>query len=135
MKGRSILCTFWFEINIKKLLDKNCEHPSKNLLVLATEIFKEKLDISSEILKQLFSLNVRNYDLRSQLTLTQTKTNSEYFGSVKLSSLGMKVWDLVPESFKNKKSLKRFKLLIRFKPEPWTADKCLCPICKLYNDQ
>ena len=51
MKGRSTYVSFWFEINIKKLLDKNCEHPSKNLQVLATEIFKEKLDISPEILK------------------------------------------------------------------------------------
>ena len=48
----------------KELLDKN-ETVSihlKNLQVLATEIFKAKLNISSEILKELFSFNVRNIE-------------------------------------------------------------------------
>ena len=81
----------------------------KNLQVLATEIFKVKLNISPEILKELFSFNVRNYNLRSQSTLKQIKTNSVYFGSESLSSLAPKIWDLVPDSFKNENSLERFK--------------------------
>ena len=32
----------------------------KNLQVLATEIFKAKLNIPQEILKELFSFNIRN---------------------------------------------------------------------------
>ena len=99
----------------------------KNLQVLATEIFKVKLNISPDILKELLSFNVRNYNLRSQSTLKRIKTNSVYFGSESLSSLAPKIWDLVPDSFKNENSLERFKNRIK----TWTIDKCPCRICKV----
>ena len=103
------------KLTFKELLDKNktVSIHQKNLQVLATEIFKVKLNISLEILKELFSFNVRNYNLRSQSTLKQIKTNSVYFGSESLSSLAPKIWDLVPDSFKNKNSLERFKNRIK----------------------
>ena len=55
----------------KELLDKNktVSIYQKNLQVLATEIFKAKLNISPEISKELFSFNVRKYNFRSQSTL------------------------------------------------------------------
>ena len=37
----------------------------KNLQVLATEIFKAKLNTASEMLKELFFFNLSNYNLRS----------------------------------------------------------------------
>ena len=37
------------------------------------------------------------------------KTNSVCFGSESLSSLAPKMWNLVPDGFKNEKSLERFK--------------------------
>ena len=76
----------------------------KNLQVLATEIFQAKLNISPGI---LLSFNVRNYYLRSQSTLKRIKTTSVYFGSKTLSSLDLKIWDLRPNSFKNKNSLEK----------------------------
>ena len=81
----------------------------KNLPALATEIFKVKLNNSPKILKELFSFNVRNYNLRSQLTLKRIKTNSVYFGSENLSSLLPKIWVLVRDSFKGENSLERLK--------------------------
>ena len=81
----------------------------KNLQVLATEKFKVKLNISPEILKELFSFNIRNYNLKSQSTLKRIKINSVYFCSESLSSLAPKIWDLVLDSFKNENSLERFK--------------------------
>ena len=56
------------KLTFKELLDKNkiVRIHRKNLQVLATEIFKAKLNISPEILKELFSFNVRNYNFRSQ---------------------------------------------------------------------
>ena len=100
----------------------------KDLQALATEIFKAKLNISPEMLKELFSVNVRNYHLRSQATLKRIKTKCLYFCSERLSSLARKMWDLVPDSFKNKKSLERFKNRIK----TYTIDKCPCRICKIY---
>ena len=99
------------KLTFKELLNKNktVSIHQKNLQVLATEIFKAKLNISPEISKELFSFNVRNYNFRSQSTLKRIKTNSVYFGSESLSSLAPKIWDLVPDSFKNENSLERFK--------------------------
>ena len=103
----------------------------KNLQVLATEIFKVKLNILPEILKELLSFNVRNYNLRSQSTLKRIKANSVYFDSKSLSSLAPKLWDLVSDSFKNENSPERFKNRIK----TWTTDKCPCRICKVYIGQ
>ena len=52
------------KLTCKELLDKHktVSIQQKNLQVLATEILKAKLNISTEILKELFSFNVRNYD-------------------------------------------------------------------------
>ena len=102
----------------------------KHLQVLATEILKAKLNISPEILKELYSFNVRNYNLTSQLTLKRTK-NYVQFGNESLSSLAPKIWNLVPDSFKDEKSLGRFKNRIK----TWTTDKCACRICKVYIGQ
>ena len=81
------------KLTFKELLDKNktVSIHQKNLQVLATEIFKAKLNVSPEISKELFSFNVRNYNLRSQSTLKRIKTNSLYFGSESLSSLAPKI--------------------------------------------
>ena len=81
----------------------------RNLQVLATKIFKVKLNISPKIFKKLFSFNVRNYNLRSQPTLKQIKTNFVYFGIENLSSLAPKIWDLLPDNSKNENSRGRFK--------------------------
>ena len=77
------------KLTFKELLDNNktVSIEQKNLQVLATEIFKLKLNISPEILQELFSFNVRNYNFRSQLTLKRIKTSSVYYGSKSLSSL------------------------------------------------
>ena len=81
------------KLTFKELLDKNktATIHQKNLQVLATEIFKVKLNISQVMLKELFSFNIRNYNLRSQLTMKRIKTNSVYFGSESLSSLVPKI--------------------------------------------
>ena len=73
----------------------------KNLQIRATEIFKAKLNISREVLTELFSFNVGNHNLRSQPTLAQIKTNSVYFGRETISSLAPKIWKLVTDNFKN----------------------------------
>ena len=110
------------KFTFKGLLEKNktVSIHQKNLQVLVTEIFKARLNISPETLKELFSINVKNYNL-----------NSVYFGSESLSSLAPKIWDLVPDKFKNENSLERFKSRMKY----WSTDKCPCRICKVYIAQ
>ena len=121
------------KLAFKELLDKNktVSIHQKSLQVLATETFEVNLNISPEILKELFPFNVRNYNLKIQSTLKQITTNSVYFGSESLSSLAPKIWDLAADSFKNENSLERFKNRIK----TWTTDKCPCRICKVYIGQ
>ena len=82
------------KLTFKELLDENkiASIHQKNLQVLATEIFKAKLNISPEILKFFFFLirdspfqipafNIRNYILTSQSSMKRIKTNSVYFGT------------------------------------------------------
>ena len=75
------------KLTFEESLDKNrtVSIVKRNLQVSSTEIFKAKPNISPEILKELFSFNVENYNLRSQLTLKRIKINSLYFGSENLS--------------------------------------------------
>ena len=129
-RAMRLICPSDSKLTFQELLDKSktVSIHQKNLQVLANEMFKAKLNISPEILKELFSFNVRNYNLRSQSTLKRIKTNSVYFGSESLFSLAPKIWDLVPDSFKNENSLERFKNRIK----SWTTNKCLCRICKVY---
>ena len=89
------------KLRFKELLDKNktVSIHQKNLQALATEIFKAELNISTEIVKELFSVNVRNYDLRNQSTPKQININSVYLGSESLYSLALKMWDLFPDLF------------------------------------
>ena len=89
---------------------------------LTTEILKAKLNISPEIIKELFSFHVRNDDLKSQSTMKRIKKSYLYYGNESLSSLAPNIWDLVPDYFKNEKSLERFKNRIK----TWTTDKCPC---------
>ena len=98
----------------------------KNLQVLGTEIFKARLHVSPEILKELFYFNLRNYNLRGQSTLKRMKINSVYLSSKSLSSLAPKIWDFVPDSSKNENSIKWLTC---------TTDKCPCRICKVYISQ
>ena len=52
------------KLTFKEILDKNktVSIHQKNFQLLATEIFKAKLTISSDILKELFSFNLRNLE-------------------------------------------------------------------------
>ena len=112
------------KLTFKELLDKNktVSIHRKNMQALTMEILKAKLNISPEIIKELFSFHVRNDDLKSQSTLKRIKKSYLYYGNESLSSLAPNIWDLVPDYFKNEKSLERFKNSIK----TWTTDKCLC---------
>ena len=81
------------KLTFKELLDKSktVSIHQKNLQVIATKIFREKPNLSPEILKELFSFNVRNYNFRSQSTLKRIRANSVNFESKSLSSLAPKM--------------------------------------------
>ena len=48
----------------------------------------------------------------------------------KISYLGPKIWDIVPDEFKNKNTLKSFKESIKM----WLPTNCPYRLCKVYLD-
>ena len=59
-----------------------------------------------------------------------SQVNSVFHGTESISYLGPKIWDIVPEEFKNKKSLNSFKESIKM----WVPTNCPCRLCKVYLD-
>ena len=93
-KALRLICPSDSKLTFEELLDKNktVSIHQKILQVLATEVFEAKLNISPEILKELFSFNVRNDNFSSQSTLKRIKTNSVNFRRESFSSPVPKIW-------------------------------------------
>ena len=65
-----------------KLLEKDnfCQIHERNLQKLATEIFKVKMNLASEIMKELFEIVEGSYAFRNKLKLKSRKTHSVKYG-------------------------------------------------------
>ena len=72
----------------------------RNLQVLATEIFKIHKGLSPENLRETFVSKTSSYNLRRNDTFENPKVHSVHHGTESLSSLGPKIWDLVPVELK-----------------------------------
>ena len=104
----------------------------RNLQVLATEIFKAKNDLSSEIMKEFFELKKPSYSLRSKenyFLRGNVTTTHDGFQSIKY--LAPKIWDLVPDQVKHCGSLNKFNHFIK----SWSPSDCPCQLCKTYIAQ
>ena len=100
----------------------------KNLQYLAIEIFKAKNDISSSLMKEMFIFVNKPYDLRNNTVLSRRKIKTEFYGTETISNLAPQIWDLVPSSLKEAKSLNIFKREIK----KYKFLKCPCKLCKTY---
>ena len=111
------------------LKDNSVTIHERNLQNLAIEIFKVKLGVAPQIMNELFRFNSNSdYDLRSGDTLIRRNVHSVHYGMETISTLGPKIWNLLPSDIKNSISLSSFKSKIR----NWTTDKCPCRLCKRY---
>ena len=53
---------------------------------------------------------------------------SLYKGTESLSFLGPKIWDILPDTYKDLPYLNSFKVAL----EKWRSAKCPCRFCKVY---
>ena len=105
------------------------EPPLPPLPFLAIEMFKIGKGISSSIMKGIFEPRAENpYNLRciSQFSVTLVSTLFHDTGSI--SFLGPKIWNLLPETFKNIDSLENFKISIK----KWKLENCPGKLWKVY---
>ena len=94
-------------------------------------MFKVKHKLCPEITGDIFMERTNNqYNLRNRPDFITPQVHSVFHGTESISYLGPKIWDVVPEEFKHKKSLNSFKESIKM----WVPTNCPCRICKVCID-
>ena len=86
---------------------------------LATETYKDKNNISPEILNSLFEFTSESSSLTNALILKRKRKLTVHFESKRLSSLAPKIWEIVPDRMREEKA-SNFKNKIK----GYTTEKC-----------
>ena len=107
--------------------DKSVTIHTRNVQLLATEMYKVVNNISPEIMKEIFELKDCTHYC-SQFPFKSHNVRTVAYGTETLSYLGPKIWSIVPETLKKISSLTEFKDKIKC----WKPDKCPCRICKIF---
>ena len=108
--------------------DKSVTIKQINLQLLATESFKTKNELNAKIMEEIFTFKNVDYNLRNNSSLKIGNLKTVYYGTESLTNLGAKIWNLLPNEYKELKSLSRFKSRIL----NWVDDECPGRICKNY---
>ena len=109
--------------------DKSVVIHTRNLQYLATEIFKVKIGISSTIMTEILKFcDNTTHNVRNDQVLERRRNRTTNFGAESTSTLGPKIWALVPENLRQSTSLNSFKQGI----EQWNPGNCPCRLCKIY---
>ena len=84
--------------------------------------------MAPEILTEIFPQKESNYSLRNSTTLQGRSIKTVMYGSETISSLGPKIWGILPTE------LKRivFSTLFKKKIREWAPKNCPCRLCKTY---
>ena len=115
-----------FEDLLKK--DNSISIHHRNIQALATEIFKVKNNIATEISEEFFAPKISHYGLRNNNSFKSRRVNSVWHDIELVSYLGQKIWGLVPNETNESESLNGFK----FKIKRWVPEGCTCRICNIY---
>ena len=115
--------------SLEKLLDKDVSVTihTRNLQTLATEMFKIYKNIPPVIITDLFHVQQNNYNLR-HYSYFAISVKSVHHGREKLSNLGPRIQDLVPDKLKQLVDKHAFKKEIK----KWKRENCPCRLCKTY---
>ena len=95
---------------------------------MVTEIFKVKVNLAPEIMKEIFEIVECPYALRNELELKSRKIHSVRYGIKTAFFVGARVLSSLPSDFKECKSLELFKLKIK----NCIPENCSCKLCKTY---
>ena len=99
----------------------------KNIQALAIEIFKVKHMILMSTGDIFMEKTNNQYKLRNHPDFITPQVHTVFHGAESISYLGPKIWDIVPEESKHKKSLNSFKEYIKM----WVKTNFPCRLCSL----
>ena len=109
------ICLNRHQLTFKELVEKNktVSIHQRNLQILATEIYNAKNKITPEFVNSSFEFANRRYNLKNTSVLKRNRYFTVHYGSESLASLAPKIWELVPDSIKEVKTLSIFKNKIK----------------------
>ena len=102
-------------------------HPT-NLQILATEIFKAENGLNLVIMEDVFKFKNLEYNFTNAEPLNRSNVNSVKYETELITSLGAKIWKVLPNDYKKLTSLSTFKSRIK----NCKTDICPCRLCKTY---
>ena len=85
----------------------------RNLQVIAAEMYKISNGLSTLLMKHIFPIKRNPYNLRQNSQFSRPRINTVYHRTESVSSLGPKIWDLVPSNLKEISDLNKFKKAIK----------------------
>ena len=101
--------------SFNKLLEKDgsVSIHMRNIQILATEMYKLVNNLSPPIMNRVFKLNSNSrYNLRQISQFVRSLVKSVYHGKERISCLGPKIWDILPDDYKAIQNLDTFKIKI-----------------------
>ena len=108
--------------------DKSVSIHMNNIHYLAIEIYKVNRGLAPELLNEIFKFETNpTYNLRSGENLKTTNPRTTCYGTESITSLGAKIWNLIPKNIKELPTLALFKKHIK----QWKPN-CPCRLCKVY---
>ena len=99
----------------------------RNIQTMAIELYKVINGLSPEIMKQVLPLKESNIYC-SRFPFKSRNVHTVTYGTETISTLGPKIWHIIPNNIKNANSLNEFKGMIK----NWKPDLCPCKLCKTY---
>ena len=115
-------CVYYTGINRQKLLEQDISVTihTRNLQILATEMFKVYRNISPPIFSEIFHQRGNNHSLRINSDFAIPNVRSVFHRCESISYLRPKIWDIVPLELNELISVAAFKKGIKErKPKNW----------------
>ena len=101
----------------------------RNIQSLAIKMFRVSRNISPPIKNDNFKQKHKSrYNLGQISEFSRPLAKSVYHGNESVSFLGSKIWDLLPDNYKNIDYIHTFKNKIKI----WKHENCPCRLCKVY---
>ena len=101
---------------------------TRNIQILATEMYKVYNNKSPDFVCQLFSKSNVTYNLRNVIDFERPTVNTVWWGTETVRNISPQIWELIPSDIKTSPSLASFKLKLK----SWKPENCPCRVCKTF---